>query len=768
MGLPSRTNPSHRLVAALVFFLIAPLLAAQTQPVQATSIPLMLPSGLAYDAAGNLAFAETTNHIVRQVSPAGMITTLAGTGTQGFAGDGGPATSALLDSPLAVAFDSAANLYIADAHNHRIRRVDAASGIITSLSAQFDLPVAIAFDGRGNLCVADARKHLIERIDHISGVVSVIAGNGTQGFSGDLGTATQAAVDSPYGIAFDSAGNLYFSDSHNHRLRRVDDATGIISSIAGTGQPGFSGDSAPASHAAINLPRGLAVDAAGDLFLVDSQNQRIRRIDAVSGQIATIAGEGTQAFRGDNNPAVAASLNSPRAVALAPGNLPTIADTGNQRVRQIDSAANIHTIAGLGTTVAGTLTLSGPAVTLYGTGAVTARLVASPATGSITFFDASQSLGTAILSANVAVLPTSTLSAGAHRLFATYLGDTVHPPAQSAVLTVNISPAPAVATPNAIAILYGQPVPPLTGALTGVLPQDSGLVTLGLTTSATATALPGSYFITAAISGPQAGNYALTQSTAAVAISRAPSAITMANALVAHVSSTTSGQPVGAVSLYDAGTLNSTVALSPSGDATFSSGTLSTGTHTLTAVYGGDVDFLPATSVPLIAIIGSVVPADFSLAPTGPTSVTVQAGSAAQFSFDVNPINGALSSPILLTVSGLPSGATATFNPSFVTPANTPSAFILTIQTPKTAGLMRTSLLTFAILLPVGVLASGRRRRRVLLATGLGLIVGCGDRINTRSATAASATYNVTVIATATSIAGTTLQHTAGVTLTIQ
>ncbi len=768
MGLPSRPNPSHRVAAALIFFLLTPLLAAQSQPVLATSVPLILPSGLAYDADGNLAFAETANHVIRQASPAGILTTIAGTGTQGFAGDGGPATSALLDSPVGVVFDSAGNLFIADSHNHRIRRVDAVSGIITSMAGQFDLPVAMAFDVTGNLCVADARTHLIERIDHITGVVSTIAGNGTQGFSGDLGPATQAAIDSPYGIAFDSVGNLYLSDTHNHRLRRVDHATGTIASIAGTGQPGFTGDSGAAASAAINLPRGLAVDDNGNLFIVDSQNQRIRRIDTVTGQIATIAGEGTQAFRGDNNPAVAASLNGPRAVTIGPGNLPTIADSANQRIRQIDSAAKIHTIAGLGTTVAGTLTLSGPAVTLYGTGSLTATLVASPATGSITFFDAGQSLGAVVLSGNVAMLPTSTLNAGPHRVLATYAGDTGHSAAQSSVLGVTIAPAPMVAAANAIAMVYGQSVPPLTGSLTGVLPQDAGLVTLGLTTAATATAAPGSYLITSAISGVQAGNYALTQTTAAVTISKAPSTISLAGGLVAHVASTTSGQPSGTVSLYDAGTLNSTAPVAPSGDATFSSSTLSAGTHTLTATYSGDVDFLGNTSAPLIATIGPIAPVDFSLAATGQTSVTVQAGNPAQFSFAENPINGALSSPILLTVSGLPSGATATFNPALLPPANTPAAFILTIQTPKTASLLRPSFLTFAILLPVGFLMSGRSRRRLLVAAGLGLMLGCGDRINTRSATAASATYNVTVIATATSTAGTTLQHTAGVTLTIQ
>ena len=196
--------------------------------------------------------------VVRRVSPSGILVTVAGTGTQGFAGDGGPATSALLDSPLAVALDSAANLYVADSHNHRIRRVDAVSGIITTLSGQFDLPTALAFYPAGNLCVAEGRSHLIQRIDQASGTITIVAGSGSQGFLGDLGAATQAAIDSPYGIAFDAAGNLYFSDTHNNRLRRVDHATGIITSVA--------------AAASLSLPRGLAMDAAGNLFIVDANN----------------------------------------------------------------------------------------------------------------------------------------------------------------------------------------------------------------------------------------------------------------------------------------------------------------------------------------------------------------------------------------------------------------------------------------------------------------------------------------------------------------
>jgi sugar lactone lactonase YvrE len=760
--MPRRASP----FLLLCCLLLAGSAAAQTQ---ATTVPLILPGGLAYDTVGNLYFAETGNHIVRRVTPAGIITTVAGTGVQGFAGDGGAATLALLDSPSSVALDAAGDLFLADAHNHRIRRVDAVTSIITTfagtgIAAELDLPSALAFDAAQNLYFADQRRHVVRRIDHASGAITTVAGNGTQAYSGDLGPATQAAIDSPSGLALDASGNLYIADTHNHRIRRVDAVTGVITSVAGTGQPGFAGDASAATSAAIDLPRGLALDAGGNLFLVDSRNQRIRRIDATTGQIATIAGDGTQAFAGDQGFATAASLDTPRAIAISPANLPALADSANDRVRQVDTAADIHTIAGLGTTAADSLLLTGPAATQYGTGTLTATLKTSPATGSIAFYDATKALGTEPLSANVASMATSSLAAGAHTLSAAYPGDTLHAAAQSNAMSMTISPAPLLAAPISVSSVYGLAVPALAGSLSGVLPQDSGLVTLTLSSSANALSTPGTYAIAASLSGASAANYALTQTAASVTIAKAASAITLSNALSVHVASSTAGVPTGSVALYDGGALYATATLSPTGDASFSSTALSLGTHTLTASYSGDADFLSATSAPIVATIGTGASADFALASSGPSSVTVAAGNPAVFAFTANPVNGTLSSPIQLTVSGLPSGATASFTPTYLPPSSTAAPFTLTIQTPKSASLDRRSLLVFALLLPVVLLA---RKRRLLLAV-LVFAVGCGDRVNTSAVSTASASYNIVVTGTATSTAGATLQHTATMILTIQ
>ena len=638
-------------------------------------------------------------------------------------------------------------------------------------------------DASGDLFFADAATHLVRRIDHATGSLTTVAGNGVQGYSGDGGPALSASIDTPSGIAVDGAGNLYLADTHNQRIRRVDAATGVITSIAGTGLSGFSGDGSRAASAALRLPRGVSLDSAGNLYIADSSNHRIRRIDAATGTMTTIAGDGTQTYAGDTSPAVTASLDSPRGVTLSPGaSLPTLSDTANGRVRQVDAAAVIHTIAGLGGgggTGANSLTLTAPTVVLYGTGAVNATLSASAATGSVTFFDTvgstTQTLGSAPLLTNAATFPTAKLAAGPHRLAATYAGDSSHPAAQSGTVSLTTAPAPVSATPASVNILYGQPVPALTGTMAGVLPQDAGLVSLALTTTAGTLSAVSAYPIAASLTGPAAANYALTAAPAAVTISKAPTLSTLTTASMAvHVAPTTSGVAAGTVSLMDGNVPYASATLSASGDAAFSGASLSLGSHTLTAVYAGNANLLPSSSAPAIVIVGPTLAADFSLAATGQTTVTIPSGNAATFAFAVTPVNGALSSPIQLTASGLPTGATASFNPAYLPPSSGPAAFILTIQTAKVAMSeppFPGRPLVWAALLPLLFVAARRRRFAALTALAIASLgmAGCGDRVNNAaSASATSRTYNITVIGTATSTGGTTLQHTAAVTLTLQ
>jgi hypothetical protein len=323
---------------------------------------------------------------------------------------------------------------------------------VSALTVPLLLPSAIVFDAAGNLYVAETGHHVIRKVDTL-GNLTTIAGTTTQGFSGDAGPAISATLDSPQGLALDTANNLYIADTHNHRIRRID-TTGIITTVAGNGTQGFSGDTSAATYASLALPHGLSLDASGNLYLADTGNHRIRRIDATTGIITTIAGDGTQGFSGDNGPAIASSLDSPTATTLTPANLLTLSDTGNQRIRQLTaqpaSSTTINTIAGLGLTTPAALTLSAPSAIAYGTGQLTASLSTTPATGSITFIETTnattKTLGIAPIISNTATLSTAPIPAGVHTLSATYTGDQTHLPAQSPIVTLTINPAPTLIT----------------------------------------------------------------------------------------------------------------------------------------------------------------------------------------------------------------------------------------------------------------------------------------------------------------------------------
>ena len=276
------------------------------------------------------------------------IDTVAGTGRGGYSRDGGLAVEANLDYPYELTLDAAGNLYIVDLGYHRIRKVDASTGIISKVAAQFTHPYprSVEADGAGNLYIADnARVHKMDA----AGVVTTVAGTGEWGFSGDGGPAVEAQLYFPAGMAVDEAGNVYIADG-NARIRKVDASTGNISTVAGTGVFGYSGDGAPATEALLNSPRSVALDGAGNLYIADTTNNRIRKVDASTGNISTVAGTGTRSyFSGDGGPAVEARLWSPEGVAVdGAGNI-YIADTDDDRIRKVDASTGIiTTIAGTG------------------------------------------------------------------------------------------------------------------------------------------------------------------------------------------------------------------------------------------------------------------------------------------------------------------------------------------------------------------------------------------------------------------------------------
>jgi len=265
----------------------------------ATSAKLYTPSGVAVDGAGNFYIADENDMLIRKVTAAtGIITTVAGNGSFGYSGDNGAATSAKLQNPTGVAVDSAGNLYIADEYNHRIRKVAAATGIITTVagtstggyvaaqdggaatSAELYYPNGIAVDGAGNLYIADSSNNRIRKVTAVTGIITTVAGNGTGGYSGDTGAATSAELHYPTGCVVDGAGNLYIADTDNHRIRMVAAATGIITTVAGNGTGGYvsAQDGGGATSAELNNPTGVVVDGAGNLYIADSTNNRIRKV----------------------------------------------------------------------------------------------------------------------------------------------------------------------------------------------------------------------------------------------------------------------------------------------------------------------------------------------------------------------------------------------------------------------------------------------------------------------------------------------------------
>ena len=258
----------------------------------ATAAQLNSPHGVFGDGAGNIYIADVNNNRIRKVDPSGDISTFAGDGTVGSGGDGGAATAAQLNGPQSVFVDGSGNVYIADVNNNRIRKVDPSGDISTfagdgtvgsggdggaATAAQLNGPQSVFVDGSGNVYIADVNNNRIRKVDP-SGDISTFAGDGTVGSGGDGGAATAAQLDSPLDVSVDGSGNVYIADTNNNRIRKVD-SSGDISTFAGTGTAGFSGDGGPATLAQIFFPHGVSVDGSGNVYIADTANQRIRKVE---------------------------------------------------------------------------------------------------------------------------------------------------------------------------------------------------------------------------------------------------------------------------------------------------------------------------------------------------------------------------------------------------------------------------------------------------------------------------------------------------------
>jgi hypothetical protein len=688
----------------------------------ATSATLASPSSVAYDASGNLYLADAQNHVVREISKIGQISTIAGTGIEGYGGDNAAATAALLDTPTGVALDASGNVFIADSHNHRIRKVS--NGTITTIAgtgapgysgdggaaaaAQLSLPSAVAVDSNGNLYIADTNNQRIRKIT--GAAITTIAGNGEELYAGDGTTATAAALDLPTGVAVDATGKVYIADRNNQRVRIVTPA-GIISTIAGSGPAtfsgGFSGDGAPATAAMLAKPSGVSVDGAGNIYIADTDNQRVRQVSGSA--VATVAGGSQQGFGGDGGAAISAILNSPRAVASdASGNL-TIADTLNQRLR---------------TAVLPTLTFSNDSVGTLST----AQSVTLANTGSAS-----------IAVASIAFTGPFTTAAGGS------CGATPITLAAGTTCTQNLAFLPIAPGPASGSVLFGG---------TGVVPQSVLLTGTGLQTATAVT-------LASNIAAPFAGQAII---------------------FTATVRSPGGGTPTGNVTFLD-GTTPIGVAELTADSASLAT-TLTGGAYSITAVYAGGPGFTGSTSAALTQSVldfnftlGST---------TSGSQTVVPGGVATYVFNLLPQGGGSFTLPVTLSATGLPPGAKATFTPQVVAIGASPATFTMTIHTAATGtslhpnGFFRTRYGNGTIALGLLLLPFSRSLRRkvrgmqpltlctalMLSCAAIGGLTGCGSGSGFFGQPQQS--YTINVIGTAAGAGGATLQHSWTVTLTVQ
>jgi sugar lactone lactonase YvrE len=438
----------------------------------ATAANLSVPEAVAVDAAGNIYIADTFNYVIRRVAAStGYISTVAGTGTQGYSGDGGPATIAELYMPTGVAVDVAGNIYFAD--NQRIRKVTASTGIITTVagsgtqgysgdggpttSAELNWPWAVAVDAAGNIYFTDTDNQRIRKVAVSTGIITTVAGTGTPGYSGDGGPATSAELNSPFGIAVDAAGNIYIADYFNNRVRKVTASTGDISTFAGNGTQGFSGDGATATSAEMHYPTSVAVDTVGNIYIADDVNDRIRKVTASTGIIQTVAGTGSTGYSGDGRPATSGELFWPYGVAVDTANNIYIADKDNNRIRAVGSGT--APTPGPGSSINVIVTSSDPTPTMGESVTLTATVLnslSSPVTsGTVSWLNGSTSLGqSSVDSSGIATIITTLGQGGNQLITANYTGTSQ----STGALALHVAGFSFTASTPAVSVTSGQSV----------------------------------------------------------------------------------------------------------------------------------------------------------------------------------------------------------------------------------------------------------------------------------------------------------------------
>lgn len=635
----------------------------------AVAAGMAIPYGVATNSAGDVFIAVPGDHVVRRVDHStGLISRVAGNGTAGYGGDGGPATAAALNEPGGLAVDSTGNLFIADSQNHVVRAVDLSTGVITtvagngiagysgdggpatSASLGIFIQSGLALDGSGHLLIGDSGNGVVRQVHLSTGMITTVVGSGSSGYSGDGGPATSASLIRPTGVAV-AGGTLYIADGGAHVIRQVDRATGIITTVAGNGLAGYGGDGGPATSALLFFPAGVAVDGSGNLLIAEAGNPRVRMVELGTGVITTLAGNGDFGFDGDGGPASAAELALPSAVAVdASGNVYL---TDNGRVREVVVSSDDVTSV--------TLSSNQPSGSTFGERVTLAAKVTAitPATGEpsgmVAFLEPSAEplapavlLGTSALNnQGVATIRIDGLPGGTPPITAVYLGDTSFKGSLSTGFVQVVNPAPTTIrlTSSDRTSRYGQAVTFTArvkpeGAASGVpvgsvtftgdgtpLGPDVVLDGTGTATITIATLddVPAGHRIEATFS-PFDANFlsgvspVLVQTvnpaktSVALESSANPSSAGAPITFTAVVSALApgGGVPVGTVTFHEGQTILDTEIL-VGGMASFTTSELTVGEHRLRAVYSGDSNFQPRTSATLRQVVNSAPTALASL-----------------------------------------------------------------------------------------------------------------------------------------------------------
>ncbi len=617
--------------------------------IPATQADLDQPSSIVFDGNGDMFIADSAHDKIRvvaaPVAPAtvGIINTYAGTGVSGYSGDGGSATSALLNTPSGVALDGAGNLYVADTGNNVIRKITP-QGIISTIAGngtagyqgnnqsnpalmEFNAPQTVTVDAAGNLYIADTGNQVVRKLTASTGVLTTIAGNGAASgngdgkgtYSGDNGLATAAGLNLPYAVAFDPSGNMYIADSGNNRIRKVDTA-GIITTYAGNGTPGYSGDKYLATAAHLNTPSGVATDAAGNVYIADTQNGAIRKVNSSTGIIISIALTNAGYVLNSSGSPVPAQIYAPIGIAVdGKGNV-YFADYYYMWIEDIQS--NLAILDYLGTpTRQGDVSASQPQ-TVENDGNLPLTIVSITPDA-----NAQVASTTCSLSSQLAVNSDCTINAefaptvSGNPLVANIdvdgqtvnspldielIGDATPVNSTTVTLTSSLNPSN---YGNSVTFTATVTTGANTGALTGTVTfydgstvlQSNATLTSGVATYSIPSLTVGTHSITAAYSG-DSGHFASTSTavsqvvreatSTALSSSSNPSALGGSVTFTATVSAPGGGgiTPDGTILFSDGTTPLATVNLNTAGVATFTTSTLSDGAHSITATYSGDAN----------------------------------------------------------------------------------------------------------------------------------------------------------------------------------